>query len=93
MKRSKNYYTLLLFHTDTKKWGIEFGDYDREAVEDERDILFGHGDLLGLERPKTQIISTSDKQEEVDAKVEEINTLERAKKILKIAKEHYVENT
>lgn len=88
MKRSKTYFTLICFMTVMNRWEIVFGDYDRETVEDEAETI-----ELDKYLSKKKIISSGDTQKEIDAKVEEINTLERAKKILKIAKESYVENT
>jgi len=37
------YFTLLQRDPNDGKWGIEFGDYDRETVEAERDDYRDHG--------------------------------------------------
>jgi hypothetical protein len=74
----KKYYTLLEFDQDLKKWIIVFGDYDIEIVlEEQADIRMG----LEVENRRYgnnnlscfQIIATGDQQQDIDAKVLEIN--------------------
>ena len=57
------YYTLLIKYEN--KWFIEFGDYDRQVVEEEAEE-FNH-------RLKQKIITTSDSQPEIDRVVNELN--------------------
>lgn len=40
---SRPYFTLLQRDPNDGQWGIEFGDYDRETVEAERDDYRDHG--------------------------------------------------
>ncbi len=63
---AKRYYTLLALY-DTG-WGVEFGDYDCEVVEQERaDSWDQHED------PATKIIRTGDAQADIDAAVATLN--------------------
>jgi hypothetical protein len=76
----KKYYTLLEFDHDLKKWIIVFGDYDIEIVREEQADI-----RMGLEADNHrygnnnlscfQIIATGDQQQNIDAKVLEINSL------------------
>ena len=59
------YYTLLIKYED--KWFIEFGDYDRQVVEEEAEE-FSH-------RLEQKIITTSDSQREIDRVVNELNNI------------------
>ena len=70
MKKSY-YYTLLIKGNRSNKWRIEFGDFDRETVEEERDITWREG--LGCTLKDTKIIKTSESQKEIDAKVAKLN--------------------
>ena len=74
----KKYYTLIQFDTDLNKWLIVFGDYDLEIVQEEQaDIRMG----LDVDNRRYgskhisyfQIIATSDKQDEIEEKVNQIN--------------------
>ena len=66
-----NYYTLLIKQNKSNKWRIEFGDFDRETVEEERDITWREG--LGCTLKDTKIIKTSESQKEIDAEVKRLN--------------------
>jgi hypothetical protein len=77
----KKYYTLLEFDQDLKKWIIVFGDYDIEIVREEQaDIRMGlevenrrYGQHISCTYIYFQIIATGDQQQDIDAKVLEIN--------------------
>ena len=60
------YYTLLARESVTEPWGIQFGDYDKEVVEDEK---FDQSESW----PHLKIISSKDDQASIDAKVAELN--------------------
>lgn len=69
----RRYYTLLVKELTDEwqpRWVIEFGDYDRETVEDELQTVM---DSYDRKRRDLKIIATSDKQEDIDAKVAELN--------------------
>jgi hypothetical protein len=69
--RCHGYHTLLSRETTVTPWGIHFGDYDRKTVEQEReDILAGGGYRL----LNTKIITTNDRQADIDARVARLNT-------------------
>ena len=69
----KTYYTLLKFDRHIAKWIIVFGDYDRETVEEElEDYKADYGSSVEAEfysRPIYKIITTSDAQTDIEAKV------------------------
>ena len=69
----KAYYTLLQFDRHIAKWIIVFGDYDRETVEEElEDYKADYGSSVEAEfysRPIYKIITTSDAQTDIEAKV------------------------
>jgi len=83
----KKYYTLLEFDQDLKKWSIVFGDYNLEIVQEEQaDMRMGlevdnrrDGQHIWHENQGIhyvsyfQIIATGDQQQDIDAKVLEIN--------------------
>lgn len=58
-----NYYTLLVMVDG--RWCIEFGDYDKKVVEQEKFDSFSED--------KTMIIKTSPNQHAINAKVAELN--------------------
>ncbi len=63
----KPYFTLLV-REDGGPWGIHFGDYDREVVEQER--------IDGLDyyhKRNMTIIKTGERQTEIDAAVTALN--------------------
>ena len=66
-----NYYTLLIKNPETKKWSVEFGDFDRETVEEERDITWREGEDYKLK--DTKIIKTAESQDEIDKEVTRLN--------------------
>ena len=67
--KTQKYYTLVGLNTD-HVWEIIFGDYDREVVEDERDdIKDNQENRVFHDITKFKIITTSDKQADIEAKV------------------------
>ena len=67
--KTRKYYTLVGLNTD-HVWEIIFGDYDREVVEDERDdIKDNQENGVFHDIAKFKIITTSDKQADIEAKV------------------------
>jgi hypothetical protein len=68
---SKRYFTLLSRGPDDTRWAIEFGDYDRDCVQQElEDSRDGFNDDEGV---VYCIISTTDDQDAIDAKVSQLN--------------------
>lgn len=83
---SRPYFSLLQFEPDLDgpgSWGVQFGDYDRQTVEDELDD-YAHS---GIKRKNLRIIRTGDKQADIEAKVAEINRLVAAHAEAKAAAE------
>lgn len=69
MSKRRVYYTLLSRGPDDTRWAIEFGDYDRNAVRDERDDMKdGHYCDHAF-----KIITTGETQAEIDAEVARLN--------------------
>ena len=69
--KTKKYYSLLTLVDDN--WCIQFGDYDREVVEDERDEYKENGET-------TKIIVTNDDQASINEKVVQLNQIIFAQK-------------
>lgn len=65
----RRYFTLLTRESKNAKWAIEFGDYDRQTVADERDSLRDSSE----KRIHTLIIQTTDEQSDIEATVRGIN--------------------
>ena len=62
------YYTLTEWNPLTHKWEAEFGDHDREVVEDEKQ------DRLDEEHPpRMKVISSGETQAEINEELEKIN--------------------
>ncbi len=71
MTTPKPYYTLLARDDASSPWRIEFGDYDRECVEDEdTDLHDANSDNYHFD---TRIVRTSDAQADIDAAVATLN--------------------
>ena len=69
MAKRRAYFTLLSKGPDDDRWSIEFGDYDRNTVRDERDDMKdGH-----YCDHRFRIIETGDTQAELDAAVALLN--------------------
>ncbi len=68
---TKTYYVLLVRDSDTAKWGIEFGDYDRAVVvQEQRDMLDSN---YGMKRKNTMVLKTTDQSADTQAQVDELN--------------------
>lgn len=67
----KKYYTLLIRHSKNDPWAIDFGDYSRSVVEEERQM---NDDWRPC--PQQKIIRTGDTQQEIDAAVRKLNSKE-----------------
>ena len=70
------YFTLVCLD-DWNKWGVEFGDYDREVVSDERDDAIGESSM-GVPRYNSmrrfKILRHADaRQATIDADVARLN--------------------
>lgn len=64
------YYTLIVkLQGDDQDWSIQFGSYDKQDCEDEREDSSFDG-------CKTKIITTMDDQDSINAKVAELNNKE-----------------
>lgn len=61
-----SYYTLLVKFEEADPWTAQFGDYDKSAVEDERDDSYEDAYC-------TKIIRTADSQSAIDAAVATLN--------------------
>lgn len=67
---NRKYFSLLSIDgTPGCKWAIEFGDYDLQTVEDERDDYRDRG----WKAKELKIITTGDTQAAIDAAVAELN--------------------
>jgi hypothetical protein len=67
----RTYYTLLSRTSRNGQWAIEFGAYEREDVEQERDDM--RDSHYEGPRPAYHIITTDDSQASIDARVAELN--------------------
>lgn len=65
------YYTLLSRTKTEPQWVIEFGDYELNVVQDERDDLRGAHDFV--KGTQFKIIATGDKQSDIEERVAELN--------------------
>lgn len=61
-----SYFTLAGF--DGEQWGVVFGDYDKETVEDERDDVRDAGEYR-----KLRILRTGDKQTDIQSAIDHLN--------------------
>jgi hypothetical protein len=68
---AKPYYTLLSLAPDSSRWLIEFGDYSRSCVVDERNDMKGAHNYV--KRTVFKIIKTQPGQCNIDAKVAALN--------------------
>lgn len=68
---ARKYYTLATRMTLHSDWEIEFGDYDRKVVEDEKGSLIDDG----YDAKNLKVIATNDdKQASIVAAVKKLNT-------------------
>lgn len=71
---ARKYYTLVSKEkTKNARWAIEFGDYVRSVVVDERDNM-KFEDFATDAKTQYKIISTSDQQADIDAAVRALNS-------------------
>ena len=66
---NSTYYTLLVRESARSYWEPEFGDYDRECVEDEKRGNRDHGIKAG----NLKIIITADDQDSITTKINQLN--------------------
>lgn len=62
---SRKYYTLLVKYETKSPWGIAFGDFNKDVVQQEREDSYSEF--------KTKLIKTSANQASVDAEVRALN--------------------
>jgi hypothetical protein len=62
----KAYYTLLVKHTKSDPWSIQWGDYNRDVVAQEIDDSY-------CDEYRTKIICTSDEQDDIELAVKLLN--------------------
>lgn len=65
----RDYYTLVIRDNRTGQWCIEFGDYDRAAVVDERSDC---ADSAWPDEFRSKIIKTADAQSAIEAAVRDL---------------------
>ena len=76
---ARDYYTLLTReHTFEGKWAIQFGDYEKAVVEQERKDSYG-----GYAVRNTKIIKTDDNQASIQEWVDILNKEEADKRKVK----------
>jgi hypothetical protein len=63
----KDYRTLIIREHD--RWTIQFGDYDKQTVVQER-----RDSYTNIRRCNWRIIKTTDQQKEIDERVRQINS-------------------
>jgi hypothetical protein len=63
---ARKYYTLL--SRINGRWGVEFGAYERDTVKDELTYRVGE-----FKKSDLKIITTSDKQKDINAAIEKLN--------------------
>ncbi|MNZ81401.1 hypothetical protein D3C78_1000650 [compost metagenome] len=68
--KTKAYYSLLSREDDASPWTIEFGDYDKECVESEKEEYRDKG----VKATNLKIIRTDDSQAAINAKVAQLNS-------------------
>lgn len=74
MKMARKYYTLVEKDYDSQ-WTIQFGDYDRETVEQERDDIWESmiERFHGSKARTFKIVSSADDQHSIDSAVAVLN--------------------
>ena len=63
---SRNYYTLVVREDD--QWLVQFGDFNKEVVNDEMDDSYGD-----YKKKDLKIICTAESQEQIDTEVRNLN--------------------
>lgn len=67
---TKRYFTLVV--REAGVWAPQFGDYDREVVEEEREVSL-YSDST-LRRADCKIITSGDRQADIDAAIAKLNS-------------------
>lgn len=70
-RRTRKYYILVERDTHLSAWKIHHGDYKRADVEAERQDRRDHG----AKATNLRIIETTDQQEDIDRRLERLNTV------------------
>lgn len=70
---SRNYYTLVVREDD--QWNVQFGDFDKEVVNDEMDASYGE-----YKKKDLRVICTAESQEQIDTEVRNLNLEIESKK-------------
>lgn len=69
---ARKYYSIVAKEPHLNFWGVQFGDYDKECVQGELELM---KDDYGWEKgTKFKIITTSDKQSDINAAVAKLNS-------------------
>jgi hypothetical protein len=63
---SRNYYTLVVREND--QWLVQFGDFNKEVVNDEMDDSYGD-----YKKKDLKVICTAESQEQIDTEVRNLN--------------------
>lgn len=66
----RTYYTLAVQWEKGSRYTPEFGDYDLECVQDERDDMLYSYDLKGRQ---IKVIKTDDSQSSIDSAISKLN--------------------
>lgn len=66
---ARRYFVLVLHDAEFNRWGVEFGDYDRECVQSELDDYRDKG----VAKRFLRILTTLDRQADIDAAVAKLN--------------------
>lgn len=74
-KQTRRYFILATRDGDTAPWAVEFGDYSRDVVAEERTDWLDHFDDNGKWRlaRNARVITCGDTQAEIDAVIRKIN--------------------
>ena len=63
---SRNYYTLVVREND--QWNVQFGDFNKEVVNDEMDDSYGD-----YKKKDLKVICTAESQEQINTEVRNLN--------------------
>jgi cAMP phosphodiesterase len=65
---TRSYYSVIVKDSKSSPWAVEFGDYDKEVAESERDNLKESGKYVAV-----KIIKTASNQAAINAAVTALN--------------------
>lgn len=69
----RKYYILVVWNLQEKKWEMEFGDYDKKTVIQERRDFHDSGSNHDVKQKNTKVVEVDgDKQADIDAKLKEL---------------------